>query len=50
MTKNKRMIGMYYYIILPNYNPWNKHIVPFIAPPPVPPAAVIYRNVFFGYW
>jgi hypothetical protein len=44
------MILMVYYIFLHHYNPWYKPImVPFIPPPPVPPAAVTYRNLLNEY-
>ncbi|MGG1675744.1 hypothetical protein ACIFOT_08320 [Neobacillus sp. NRS-1170] len=42
---------MVYYIVLHHYHPWYKpFMVPFIPPPPVPPAAVTYRNLLNDYY
>ncbi|WP_180960410.1 hypothetical protein [Neobacillus cucumis] len=42
---------MYYYIILPHYHPWHTPLIgPIIPPPPVPPAAVTYRNRLDVFW
>ncbi|WP_335467130.1 hypothetical protein [Neobacillus drentensis] len=42
---------MYHYIYLHYYHPWYKPIaVPIIPPPPVPPAAVTYRNYLPSFY
>jgi len=43
------MIHMYHYLVIHHYHPWYGPIaVPFIPPPPVPPAAVTYRNFWLN--